>query len=61
MDGKLTLEFQGTSRVIEVSYVGYEKQTIKVASSSVNIELKEDAQTLDEVVVVGFGVQKKKI
>ena len=60
MDGKLTLEFQGTSRVIEVSYVGYEKQTIKVASSSVNIELKEDAQTLDEVVVVGFGVQKKE-
>ena len=60
MDGKLTLEFQGTSRVIEVSYVGYEKQTIKVASSSVNIELKEDAQALDEVVVVGFGVQKKE-
>ncbi|WP_434784596.1 SusC/RagA family TonB-linked outer membrane protein, partial [Parabacteroides goldsteinii] len=60
MEGKLTLEFQGTSRVIEVSYVGYEKQTIKVASSSVNIELKEDAQALDEVVVVGFGVQKKE-
>ena len=60
MDGKLTLEFQGTSRVIEVSYVGYEKQTIKVASSSVNIELKENAQALDEVVVVGFGVQKKE-
>ncbi len=37
-----------------------QKQTIKVTSSVVDVQLKEDTQTLDEVVVVGFGVQKKK-
>lgn len=60
MDGKMTLEFQGTEKIIEISYIGYAKQTIKVTSSVVDVQLKEDTQTLDEVVVVGFGVQKKE-
>lgn len=46
-----------------VSYIGYSNQTIKVSSSttSLKIILKEENELLDEVVVVGYGVQKKKL
>ena len=45
-----------------ISYIGYEKQEIKVGSQGViNITLREDANSLEEVVVVGYGVQKKKL
>ena len=44
------------------SYIGYQSQEIKVGTSSViNVVLKEDTEMLDEVVVVGYGVQKKKL
>ncbi len=45
---------------IEISFVGFANQVVK-AQSSLNIVLKEDAETLDEVVVVGYGVQKKSV
>lgn len=41
------------------SYVGYVTQEIKVDKSPLNVTLKEDSKTLEEVVVVGYGVQKK--
>ena len=45
---------------IEISFVGFATQVVK-AQSSLNIILKEDTETLDEVVVVGYGVQKKSV
>ena len=43
-----------------VTYIGYLTQEIKVGKQSViNIVMKDDTQSLDEVVVVGYGVQKK--
>ena len=59
MDGKFTLSVsQGT--ILEVSYIGYLTMEIPVQNREVlNIALKEDTQRLDEVVVVGYGVQKK--
>ena len=59
MDGKFTLSVsQGT--ILEVSYIGYLTMEIPVQNREVlNIALKEDTQRLDEVVVVGFGTQKK--
>lgn len=45
--------------VLTVSYIGYQTQTVKVTSSLLKIVLLEDAQSLDEVVVVGYGTQKK--
>lgn len=46
--------------VLEFSYVGFIKQEVKVSNQPViNITLREDAETLQEVVVVGYGVQKK--
>lgn len=45
--------------IIQVSYVGYVTQEIKWDGKPMNIILKEDTQALDEVVVVGYAVQKK--
>ena len=43
-----------------VSYIGYNTQDVTVTSKTVyNIQLEEDSQALDEVVVVGYGTQKK--
>ncbi|MBQ8096989.1 MAG: TonB-dependent receptor [Prevotella sp.] len=60
-DGHFALTVKpGTTLVI--SYVGYEKQEVKVgAESNLNITLREDSHSLEEVVVVGYGVQKKKL
>lgn len=44
---------------LEVSYIGYIMETIKASRGPLKIVLKEDTQKLDEVVVVGFGTQKK--
>lgn len=48
---------------LSVTYIGYRKELVKVTSSStrLHIELKEDNEILDEVVVVGYGTQKKKL
>ncbi len=46
--------------VLVISYIGYKTQEVKVrASSTLNVILKEDSEVLNEVVVVGFGTQKK--
>lgn len=58
INGKFTLKAkQGT--VLRVSYVGYQTQEVK-ASASLKIILKEDNELLQEVVVVGYGSQKKE-
>lgn len=45
---------------LSISYIGYETQTVKVAGrNQINITMKEDSKVIDEVVVVGYGVQKK--
>ena len=59
MDGRFSLDVPNDA-VLEVSYIGYSSQIIKVGGqNSLNITLKEDTQALDEVVVVGYGVQKR--
>ena len=46
---------------VQVSYIGYVTKDIKITSTTNNLSIKlaEDTETLDEVVVVGYGVQKK--
>ena len=52
----------GQGQTLVFSYVGYQSQEVKVGTSSViNVVLKEDSEVLDEVVVIGYGVQKKKL
>mgnify|MGYP001240302541 CR=1 FL=1 len=61
IDGKFSVTAQ-TGQTLVFSYIGYVTQEIKVGASSViNVVLKEDSEMLDEVVVVGYGVQKKKL
>lgn len=60
IDGKFVLSVASNKSVMEISYIGYETQMVKVAPGKVmNITLQEDSRTLDEVVVVGYAVQKK--
>lgn len=59
MDGKFSLEVPKESMLV-VSYIGYANQEIKVSNqTNLSIALKEDAEALDELVVVGYGTQKK--
>ena len=48
---------------LSITYVGYLGQSVKVSSATtpLKIALEEDSEMLDEVVVVGYGVQKKKL
>ncbi|NDV59400.1 TonB-dependent receptor [Bacteroides sp. 519] len=58
MNGNYALMIKQGSTVV-YSYIGYETQEKNAVAGVTNITLKEDARTLDEVVVVGYGVQKK--
>lgn len=59
MDGNFTLEVK-KGDIIQISYVGYLTQEIKYNGEPVlNITLKDDTQKLEEIVVVGYGTQKK--
>ena len=59
MNGRFELEV-GNNAILMISYIGYVTQEVK-ATRQMNIVLKEDSQALDEVVVVGYGVQKKSV
>ena len=60
LDGKFALQAESKD-VLQISYVGYISQEIPVESKrSFQIVLKEDTKTLDEVVVIGYGTQRKE-
>lgn len=59
VDGDFTLSNVAKGDIIQVSYIGYVTQEIKFNGQPINVTLKEDTEMLDEVVVVGYGVQKK--
>ena len=61
LDGNFTLNVKPGATIV-VTYIGYKTQEIAVGNqSNINIKLATDDKTLDEVVVVGYGVQKKKL
>ncbi|MGN0281780.1 MAG: SusC/RagA family TonB-linked outer membrane protein [Prevotella sp.] len=60
LDGNFTINVKSSASVLEISYVGCVTQTVKVGSkTSLDITLEPDSKVIDEVVVVGYGVQKK--
>jgi len=59
-NGAFTLQAK-IGETIAVSYIGYTAQTVKITGTNLTIRLSEDAKNLDEVVVMGYGVQKKKL
>ena len=59
IDGDFALEVPANA-VIQVSYIGYVPQELRLGGKNhLDVVLKEDSQALDEIVVVGYGVQKK--
>lgn len=60
IDGKFSLQLAEGQNILTFSFIGYTSQTITVGDQSViNVAMATDTQTLDEVVVVGYGVQNK--
>ena len=59
MDGNFSLDAAPGATLV-VSYIGYQTQTLK-ASSTMNITMQDDSQSLDELVVIGYGTMKKKL
>ncbi len=59
-DGRFALENVAQGQIIQISYIGYLTQEIKYTGQSVlQVKLLEDLQKLDEVVVIGYGTQRK--
>jgi outer membrane receptor protein involved in Fe transport len=59
LDGNFSVQ-ASTQSTLQISYVGYESQTVKVAGrTNIAVTLKEEANTLNDVVVVGYGTMKK--
>ena len=62
IDGKYSITIEGVGGVLEFSYIGMKKQEIAIIDQkSINVTLQPDTEVLDEVVVVGYGSQKKKV
>ncbi len=61
LDGKYTLEVKDANSTLTFSYIGMQEQTIDVAGqSTVNLEMRDDSQLLDEVVVTALGFEERK-
>lgn len=59
-DGKYVIENVKSGSVLEFSYIGYVTQQVAATSGNVNVVMKEDAESLEEVVVIGYGSTTKK-
>ena len=60
MDGHFSISNVPAGAVLQISFIGYLTQEVKVGNqSTITVLLKEDSQTLDEVVVVGYGTMRK--
>ena len=58
-DGNFSVPAENNATLV-ISYIGYTTETVKVSGrNNLSITLREDAQTLNDVVVIGYGVQKK--
>lgn len=60
-EGRYAIEVDGANSVLSFSYLGYVAQSIAVANrTEINVELREDQESIDEVVVIGYGKTTKK-
>jgi len=59
-DGEYSLRNLKEGQTIEFSYLGYKTKTIVASFGELDVQLKEDFESLSEVVVIGYGTQKKK-
>ena len=62
MDGKFQVNVSSADAVLVFSYMGYQTEEVKVGQQSdLTIRMKEDGELLEEVVVIGYGTQKRKM
>ena len=62
VNGKYSIKVPGNEAILAFSYVGYSIEEIQVGQqTAINVTLKESTNELDQVVVIGYGVQKKKL
>ena len=61
MDGRYSISVPNKNDILIVSFLGYATEEIKInGRRNINIRLREDTKALDEVVVIGYGQQKKE-
>lgn len=60
IDGKFVISAEKGQK-LKISYIGYQTQEVTINSNSLKVLLKEESKSLEEVIVVGYGVQKKKL
>lgn len=61
-DGKFQLNLTSPNAVIAVTFIGYKRETVSVnGQTNFDIKLSQEAVEVDEIVVVGYGTQKKKV
>lgn len=61
IDGNFTLPVESNDGILTISFIGYKSAEVSInGKTQINVTLKEDSETLDEVVVVGYGTQTKK-
>lgn len=62
LDGNFTIAVASPNATLEISYVGYESQSIPLEGrSNIEVSIKPSLEILDEIVVIGYGTQKKKV
>ncbi len=62
IDGNFSIDIEGNDAVLLITYTGFKDLEVEVGTqSTIQITLSEDSTILDEVVVVGYGVQKKRV
>lgn len=60
IDGKFSITLEGNNTVLEFSFLGMERQTIDVKGrNDIRVVMKEDTKIFDEVIIVGYGQQRK--
>ena len=60
MDGRYSITVPGNGTYLTFSFVGYTRQTLPVSGPVMDVVLNEDVRSLNEITVVGYGVQKKR-
>src|ERR1035437_4540270 len=60
VDGAYNLNVPSEGKVLVVSYIGMESQEVPIRGNVINVTLQNVDQSLDEVVVLGYGTQKKR-
>lgn len=59
IDGNYSLNVPASATTLEFSYVGYHKQTVTITGARVDVTMQPNTKVMDEVVVIGYGTQKK--